>query len=76
MAKALLREAIVFELQSGLMTRPDGAMIEDFKIEYKDNSIHVLNAPSPAATSCLAIGEAVSEMAEKHFQLKEILPTV
>ncbi len=48
----------------------DGTMIEDFKIEYKNNSIHVLNAPSPAATSCLAIGEAVSEMAEKHFSLK------
>lgn len=48
---------------------PDGEMIEDFKIEYKDNAIHVLNAPSPAATSCLAIGEQVSEMAKKHFNL-------
>ena len=35
---------------------PDGDMIDDFKIEYKNNSIHVLNAPSPAATSALAIG--------------------
>lgn len=49
---------------------PEGTMIEDFKIEYRDNSIHVLNAPSPAATSCLAIGEAVREMADKHFQLE------
>lgn len=46
---------------------PEGDMIEDFKIEYKNNSIHVLNAPSPAATSALAIGEAVSEMAQKYF---------
>lgn len=49
---------------------PEGTMIEDFKIEYRDNSIHVLNAPSPAATSCLAIGEAVRKMADKHFHLE------
>ncbi|MEM7368051.1 MAG: L-2-hydroxyglutarate oxidase [Bacteroidota bacterium] len=42
---------------------PDGNMIEDFKIEFKGNSIHILNAPSPAATSCLAIGDEVSQMA-------------
>jgi (S)-2-hydroxyglutarate dehydrogenase len=48
---------------------PNGDMIDDFKIEYKQNSIHVLNAPSPAATSALAIGTAVREMAEKHFSL-------
>lgn len=48
---------------------PEGEMIEDFKIEYKDNTIHVLNAPSPAATSCLAIGEQVREMADLHFNL-------
>ncbi len=47
----------------------DGEMIEDFKIEYQDDSIHVLNAPSPAATACLAIGEQVKDMAEKHFNL-------
>ena len=50
---------------------PEGSMIEDFKIEYKDNSIHVLNAPSPAATSCLAIGEAVRKMADKRFQMSD-----
>jgi L-2-hydroxyglutarate oxidase len=49
---------------------PNGDMIDDFKIEYRQNSIHVLNAPSPAATSALAIGTAVREMAEKHFALK------
>lgn len=48
---------------------PDGEMIEDFKIEYKDNSIHVLNAPSPAATASLAIGEDIAEMAKKRFNL-------
>ena len=48
----------------------DGEVIDDFKIEYKENSIHVLNAPSPAATACLSIGEEVAEMADKHFALK------
>ena len=47
----------------------DGDVYDDFKIEYKENSIHVLNAPSPAATSCLAIGDEVKIMAEKYFKL-------
>ena len=46
-----------------------GDVIDDFKIEYKDRSIHVLNAPSPAATACLAIGDEVTSLAEKHFGL-------
>jgi len=49
---------------------PDGEMIEDFKIEYKNNSIHVLNAPSPAATACLAIGEDIAAMAKQRFNLQ------
>lgn len=47
----------------------DGDVIDDFKIEYKDRNIHVLNAPSPAATACLSIGDHVCEMAEKRFSL-------
>jgi L-2-hydroxyglutarate oxidase LhgO len=31
------------------------------------SSLHVLNAPSPAATSCLAIGEVVAERAAAKF---------
>lgn len=46
-----------------------GDMIDDFKIEAKGNAIHVLNAPSPAATAALAIGKAVEEMATEHFGL-------
>ena len=33
------------------------------------NNIHVLNAPSPAATACLAIGEQIMEEAKRHFKL-------
>ena len=48
---------------------PEGEMIDDFKIEVNGNAIHVLNAPSPAATSSLAIGTAIQEMATQHFNL-------
>ena len=47
----------------------DGNMIDDFKIVHSQNALHVLNAPSPAATAGLAIGKAVNDMAEKHFKL-------
>jgi L-2-hydroxyglutarate oxidase LhgO len=49
---------------------PEGEMIDDFKIEVNGNAIHVLNAPSPAATSSLAIGTAIELMASEHFHLK------
>ncbi|HMT30100.1 MAG TPA: FAD-dependent oxidoreductase, partial [Bacteroidia bacterium] len=48
---------------------PDGEMIDDFKIERHGNALHVLNAPSPAATASLAIGSAVCEMAREQFNL-------
>jgi L-2-hydroxyglutarate oxidase len=48
----------------------DGDTRDDFRIEYHGNSIHVLNAPSPAATAALAIGNYVSIEAEKQFSLK------
>lgn len=51
----------------------DGEVIDDFKIEYKDKSIHVLNAPSPAATACLSIGDEVMKVAEKHFSLIKLI---
>ena len=53
-----------------LLLSQDGDTRDDFRIEYHGNSIHVLNAPSPAATASLAIGNYVSKEAEKHFSLK------
>lgn len=41
----------------------DGNMVDDFRIERMGNHIHVLNAPSPAATAALAIGGHITEMA-------------
>ena len=37
----------------------NGILLNDFRIESRENQIHVLNAPSPAATSCLAIADTV-----------------
>jgi L-2-hydroxyglutarate oxidase len=37
----------------------DGEIIDDFKIFNSGKNIHVLNAPSPAATSCLSIGGTI-----------------
>lgn len=42
----------------------DGALVDDFRIVRTANAIHVLNAPSPAATASLCIGEQIAEMAE------------
>jgi len=47
----------------------NGELIDDFRIERQGNSIHVLNAPSPAATAALAIGDYINQIATEHFRL-------
>jgi L-2-hydroxyglutarate oxidase len=42
---------------------PRGQTLDDFKIQITSHGIHVLNAPSPAATACLAIGDHICELA-------------
>lgn len=42
----------------------DGSLLDDFVIEQTEKMIHVLNAPSPAATSSLAIARRIAAMAE------------
>ena len=46
-----------------------GELLQDFHILRTRSSIHVLNAPSPAATACLAIGEHIAEQAREAFDL-------
>ena len=45
----------------------DGGLIDDFYIRELPGQVHVLNAPSPAATSSLAIGKAVAELVFKQI---------
>jgi L-2-hydroxyglutarate oxidase len=40
---------------------PNGNLIEDFHFEEARGILHVVNAPSPAATASLAIGQKISE---------------
>ncbi|HZA23127.1 MAG TPA: L-2-hydroxyglutarate oxidase, partial [Dehalococcoidia bacterium] len=47
----------------------DGSLLDDFSILKGRTAIHVLNAPSPGATSSLAIGEHLVGLAVKAFGL-------
>jgi L-2-hydroxyglutarate oxidase LhgO len=48
---------------------PRGALVDDFSIQVIGGVVHVLNAPSPAATASLPIGRAIAEEARRHFGL-------
>ena len=48
---------------------PDGSLVDDFKISVTEGAIHVLNAPSPAATASLAIGRHIAGLAAETFKL-------
>ncbi len=49
---------------------PDGTMVHDFLIGETARTIHVLNAPSPAATSAIPIGKHIIGLAEEKFGLR------
>jgi L-2-hydroxyglutarate oxidase len=46
---------------------PDGKLVDDFRIIETERMIHVLNAPSPAATASISIGRRIAEMALNKF---------
>jgi L-2-hydroxyglutarate oxidase len=48
----------------------DGTMVHDFLIGETERTIHVLNAPSPAATSSIPIGRHIARLAEQKFGWK------
>jgi len=45
----------------------EGKLVDDFSILEEENMIHVLNAPSPAATASFAIGRQIAERAIKNW---------
>jgi L-2-hydroxyglutarate oxidase LhgO len=47
----------------------DGSLLDDFLIVETPRAMHVLNAPSPAATAALAIGDHIAERAVKTLPL-------
>jgi L-2-hydroxyglutarate oxidase LhgO len=50
----------------------DGSLVDDFVFEGAEGVVHVRNAPSPAATSSLAIGEHIADDAEHRFDLVRV----
>ena len=46
-----------------------GQLVDDFRIVEAERMVHVLNAPSPAATASIAIGEVIADMATRSFRL-------
>jgi 2-hydroxyglutarate dehydrogenase len=54
--------------------KPDGSLVDDFIFEYGEGSIgkrilHCCNAPSPGATSSLAIAKMISDKVENSFEI-------
>jgi L-2-hydroxyglutarate oxidase len=49
----------------------DGGLLDDFYIVENKSGIHVCNAPSPAATSSLAIGKTVATRALSRLPIKD-----
>jgi (S)-2-hydroxyglutarate dehydrogenase len=50
---------------------PDGKLVDDFRIVEAKKMVHVLNAPSPAATASLSIGKTIADLVKKKFE-KEV----
>ena len=54
----------VFRSGSGVRAQalePDGKLVDDFRIVESGKMVHVLNAPSPAATASISIGNTIAE---------------
>jgi L-2-hydroxyglutarate oxidase len=50
---------------------PNGKLVDDFRIAEANRMVHILNAPSPAATASLSIGKTIAEIVKKKFE-KEV----
>lgn len=46
-----------------------GQLVDDFCFERSERAVHVLNAPSPAATASISIGRTIAATAREHFGL-------
>jgi L-2-hydroxyglutarate oxidase LhgO len=69
-ARALLPELTVDDVlpgPSGIRAQalaPDGTLIDDFVFHEAEGVVHVRNAPSPGATSSLAIASVIADRVE------------
>lgn len=59
----LLKAEDITPMEAGVRAqamKPDGTLLDDFYFEENDYSVHVLNAPSPAATCSIEIGKEIA----------------
>ncbi|MEL7834401.1 L-2-hydroxyglutarate oxidase [Fodinibius sp. Rm-B-1B1-1] len=64
-----IREEDLVPSNSGVRAQAlnrDGSLVDDFLIKYHGRTIHVCNAPSPAATASLEIGDQIADYVMKH----------
>lgn len=52
------------------LVRPNGTLVDDFVFHGEGRFLHVLNAPSPAATASFAIGDEIATRAIRQFDLR------
>jgi L-2-hydroxyglutarate oxidase len=67
-----VRAADLLESHAGVRAQAlseDGQLVDDFWFDYAENVTHVRNAPSPGATSSLAIAREIVQMAERTIAL-------
>lgn len=60
----LLQEKDIEPMEAGVRAqamKPDGSLLDDFHFEEDTNTLHVMNAPSPAATCSIEIGKEIAE---------------
>ncbi|MEJ2504935.1 MAG: L-2-hydroxyglutarate oxidase [Ignavibacteriaceae bacterium] len=46
---------------------PNGKLVDDFRIIEENKMVHVLNAPSPAATASISIGNYIAKLVKKRY---------
>jgi (S)-2-hydroxyglutarate dehydrogenase len=49
-----------------------GAMVDDFRVQQAERMVHVLNAPSPAATASISIGRYIATLVVQNLGLRRI----
>jgi L-2-hydroxyglutarate oxidase len=67
-----VRASDLLESHSGVRAQAlseDGQLVDDFWFDYAENVIHVRNAPSPGATSSLALAREIAQVAERAISL-------
>jgi L-2-hydroxyglutarate oxidase len=69
-----LQDSDIVEGRSGVRAqaiKKDGSLVDDFHIRFGHNSVHVINAPSPAATACLSIADHIVERIEEQQSVNQ-----